>query len=96
MTRYRRIGNINQTVVDGEIFVILPGGAEMFHLDQMAAGLWRVLEGPTSREELVALFQAAFPDTDQETIEKDIAAALERMLANGLVHAVDADETPES
>jgi hypothetical protein len=85
LTRYRRIDGAHETVVDDEIFVILPGGGDMFHLDAMAAALWRALAEPAGRAELIALFEAAFPDTSPAIIETDIDTALARMIDGGLV-----------
>jgi hypothetical protein len=51
----------------------------------MAAALWRALAEPAERAELIALFEAAFPDTSPAIIETDIDTALTRMIDGGLV-----------
>ncbi len=88
MTRYRQKEGISATEVDDDIFLVEPRTEEVFHLNPMAAGIWRALAEPASREEIVFLLRAAFPEGDDATFARDAAATLDRLLAEGFVVSV--------
>ena len=88
MTRYRQKDGISATEVDDDIFLVEPRTEEVFHLNPLAAGIWRALAEPASREEVVALLYAAFPEADRATIARDAAAILDRLLTEGFVVSV--------
>jgi hypothetical protein len=73
---YRRCDGVEAREVDGIFFLIPPRTHEVCQLDQMASALWRALSTPRSHSDLVALFEAAFPNTAKRHIEKDIADLL--------------------
>ena len=86
--RYRRNPAVSETELDGEIFLVEPESEEVFYLDAMGAGLWRLLAAPQSIEEAVTVYQAAFPDIDRQTVENDLRTALQTLLERGLVATV--------
>lgn len=88
MTRYRQKDGVSATEVDDDIFLVEPQSEEVFHLNPLAAGIWRALVEPASREEVVALLRAAFPDADRATIARDAGAILDRLQAEGFVVSV--------
>lgn len=86
--RYRRNPEVSVTELDGEVFLVEPDSQEVFYLDAMGAGLWRLIAEPQSLQEAVAVYLAAFPDADPETVESDLQAALRTLLDRGLAVAV--------
>jgi hypothetical protein len=86
--RYQRNPAVTATAVDDEIFLVEPASQEVFYLDPVTAALWRCLDEPQSEAEIAALFGVAFPDTDPEAIERDIAEALADMVARELAVTV--------
>jgi Coenzyme PQQ synthesis protein D (PqqD) len=55
------------------------------HLDPMASAAWRILDQPRSSEEVVRLFQAAFPDAPRRKIAKDVGRLIESLEDRGLI-----------
>lgn len=86
--RYMRNPAISETAVDDELFLVEPESQEVFYLDAVSSGLWRVLAEPHTDAAVVALFAAAFPAAAPTDIARDIAAALAEMERRGLVVAV--------
>lgn len=86
--RYQRNPAVSETELDGEIFLVEPETEEVFYLDTIGAGLWRLIAVPQTLDETVAVYQTAFPDADRKTVEKDLRAALQTLLDRGLVVVV--------
>lgn len=74
--RLRRAPGVETREVRGEIFVAAPGPKTIHHLDRMASAAWRALAQPKSADELVTLFEAAFPDTPKRKIAGDVKKLL--------------------
>jgi hypothetical protein len=85
--RYEQNPGVSETELDGEIFLVEPISEEVFYLDEIAAGLWRLIAEPRSLEETLAVYLTAFPDADADAVEKDLEEALKILLERGLVHA---------
>ena len=85
MKRYQRNTAINETEIDGDIFLVDPKTDEIYYLDAISSGLWRLLDEPQDLPSAQRTYRDAFPDIDPETIDSDIAAALADLLARGLV-----------
>lgn len=79
---YVRNPRVRATDVDGEFFLVEPASGEIFYLDAVASGLWRLLAEPQEEAALVETYRAAFPEEPPERIGADVAAAL-RMLVEG-------------
>ncbi len=86
---FRRRPGINETPVENELFLIAGDSGDIFHLDQMAMAIWRALETPAGKADLLALFAEAFPETSTATIERDLAAALATLLQGELIETRD-------
>ena len=86
--RWPRNPAIGETAVDDEMFLVEPESQEVFYLDRISSGLWRILAEPQDEAGITALFAAAFPDTPPPTIARDIAAALAEMKRRNLVVSV--------
>ena len=83
--RYRRNPAVSETEVDDEIFLVEPESEEIFYLDSVTSGLWRLLAEPKTLAEAQAVLRAAFPDQDAAAVERDVAAAFEDMSARRLI-----------
>ena len=70
--RYKRNSAVSETELDGEIFLVEPETEEVFYLDAMSAGLWRLVAAPQSLGETVEVYHAAFPDADRQAAEIDV------------------------
>lgn len=86
--RYRRNPEVSVTEAEAETFLVLPGTEEVFYLDPLASGLWRLLAEPRDRDEIVATFEAAFPDRPAGELAGDLDAALAELLTRGLALSV--------
>jgi hypothetical protein len=89
MIRLARNPAVTETRLDDEIFLVEPHSDEVYYLDAVSSGLWRLLDGPATLEELQATYRAAFPDSDAATIDRDVAAAVADMMARDLVVSYD-------
>jgi hypothetical protein len=94
--RFQRAAGVVAREVGDEIFLATPGPGEIHHLDQIASAAWRALVQPKSADELIDLFQAAFPRTPKRKIAKDIADLLTFFEARGLIvrTKIDKKEKP--
>ncbi|MEQ8345449.1 MAG: PqqD family protein [Sneathiellaceae bacterium] len=76
---YARRASLPATEVEDEVFLVIPDGQEIVHLDRLAAGLWRLLEAPLTLNAVVDTFAAAFPDMPVAQLRADILSALGEM-----------------
>jgi hypothetical protein len=89
MTRFVRNPVVTETVLDSDVFLVEPHSDEVFYLDAVSGGLWRLLAEPTVLAELQAAYRAAFPDADGAAIDADVSSAIDDMTARGLVVVFD-------
>jgi len=82
--RYRRNPQVRATDVEGEFFLVEPESGQIYYLDQVTSGLWRLLAEPLDRQELIEAYGAAFPDQPTERLAGDIGAALDQMVSGKL------------
>ncbi|MFN0044269.1 MAG: PqqD family protein [Alphaproteobacteria bacterium] len=85
MIRYLQRPGVSATDVDGDIFLVDPDSEEVFYLNALASGLWRIVHVPATLAEAQATVRAAFPDRPADELDRDVAAALEVLLARGFV-----------
>jgi coenzyme PQQ synthesis protein D (PqqD) len=83
--RFRRSGGIQARNVGGEIFLAAPKVKTIHHLDRMASATWHALAKPKSAEEIIELFQAAFPGTPRRKIAKDVGNILAFLVERKLI-----------
>jgi coenzyme PQQ synthesis protein D (PqqD) len=86
--RYRQAAGIEMREVAGEFFLVVPGPGTTHHLDKMASAVWRVLAEPRSAEELIDLFDAAFPNMPKRKIARDVENLLSFLEEQKLVVSV--------
>lgn len=83
--RYRRTPEIEATKVDDDIFLVNGDAQSVFHLNATGAGIWNLMAGPISFEEIVSTMVAAFPHLSEADLRRDIAALLDELERHGLV-----------
>lgn len=76
---------IRVTDVEGEFFLVEPESGQIFYLDRIASGLWRLLDRPQEEGEILATFREAFPEEPPERLEGEVAEALQGLVSDGLV-----------
>ncbi len=89
--RLARNPAVTETPLDGEIFLVEPHSDEVFYLDAVSSGLWRLLAEPLGLGDLQAAYRDAFPDSDGNIVDRDITAAVDDMAARGLIVPFDAE-----
>lgn len=83
--RFRRNAAVSETEIDDGIFLVEPQTQDIFFLDAIGSGLWRLLEQPQSLHEMQSVVRAAFPDQPAAALDADVAAALDELIERRLV-----------
>lgn len=76
---------IREERVDDALFLIDEKEEAIHVLDTTASAIWHVIAEPIDRDEIVGLFEAAFPEVDGTAIERDIDGALTFFADAGLL-----------
>jgi coenzyme PQQ biosynthesis protein PqqD len=69
-------------MMDGELLLYDPSGSRIIQLNGTAALIWQMCDGKRKVEEIIALLQAAYPDT-AESIALDVPEMLSRWAETG-------------
>ncbi len=85
MTRYRRNPAVRETTLEAETFLVDAAGREIYYLDPVSSGLWRLLAEPRSLADCLEVFADAFPEQPREEIARDLGRALAELEARRLV-----------
>ncbi len=91
MTRLRRLIRnpaVSDTDVDGDVFLVEPENQDVIYLNKLASALWRYLAEPRSRDEIVQVFEAAFPEVRRARLLRDLAKAIGALRRRGLIVAI--------
>lgn len=84
-TELVRNPDVGETPVEGDVFLAGPDGGRIHYLNQVAAGVWTMLESPHKREDIKAVVRDAFPEVAPARIEADVDSVLDTLLARGLI-----------
>ena len=60
LVRYKRNHAVSETELNGEIFLVELETEELYYLDAMSAGLWRLIAAPQSLGETVEVIPRRF------------------------------------
>jgi len=85
MTLYRRIQDTDEETFGDDLVVMNAKTQAVVTLNGTARVVWESLAAPVTADDLVALFVAAFPETDAAMLERDVEAALATLIEAGLV-----------
>jgi hypothetical protein len=83
--RYRRNPEVSVTEIEGEYFLVEPASNEIYYLDAITSGIWRLLETPVDRAGIFETLADAFPEEPPDQLAEDSARVLDEMLAAGLI-----------
>lgn len=89
MTQLVRNPAVAETPLDGETFLVEPLSDEVYYLDAVSSGLWRLLAEPLTLPELQAAYRQAFPENDANIIDRDVAEAVQELLSRELIVRLD-------
>jgi len=87
--RLERLGDLPYSKVEGQILVVVGKTREVHLLNESAARIWELLQAPVTLGALVESLAEDY-DLDPAAAEKEVEAAVEEMIAKGLVRAVSA------
>lgn len=85
--RIRRNPAVHEEAVDDALFLIDEAADAIYHLDALAAALWRILDAEPGLDEVVAVFADAFPEVEPMTVAADVVRAVESLCSSGLAIA---------
>lgn len=86
--RAERVGpamaGVVETDVDASVALFHPGSGQVFVLNATAADVWRLSDGELTLDQVVEALARAYA-TVPDAIRADVAAAVERLRADGLL-----------
>ena len=85
MSKFKRNAAVTETEIDDGIFLVEPETQDIFFLDAISSGLWRLLSEPQTLGEMQSVVRDAFPDQPALALDADVVAALDDMMARKLV-----------
>ncbi|RUT28836.1 PqqD family peptide modification chaperone [Arsenicitalea aurantiaca] len=85
---YRRALGIGVRAIDGELFLIDDTQQAVLHLNQLATGVWNLLEDPVSIAEATDILACAFPAMPRQIIGGDVEALFADLCAHRLIAPV--------
>ena len=86
--RYKRKAGVSETEIDDGVFLVEPQSQEIYFLDAISRGLWRLMGEASSLEDLQRAVREAFPDQAPAEVDRDVAAAIGEMTERGLLLSV--------
>lgn len=84
MSAYRPVGHVSVTRSEGRVFLMDMKRDRYHGLDDVGASIWGHLESGHDREQIVAALSEEY-DAPKQTIDTDVAAFLDGLLARGLI-----------
>jgi len=86
LSMVRRSEDQIAATVDGEVIILSIERGSYFGLDDIGSKIWERLAAPIRVDALCDLLAQKY-DADRPTIERDVLALLEKLVAAGLVSA---------
>ncbi len=85
MKRFRVNPEVEITKVDDDLFLVHLGTESIYHLDPVAAGIWRLLDGPMGTDEIVTVLASAFPDVPKAQLREDAGKVIGDLVKKSLL-----------
>jgi len=82
---FRRRSDIGETTVEDDLFLVKPETQGIFHLNPVAAALWRLVAEPRTRSEAALILSSAFPDVAPSQISADVERFFDHLVWGGLI-----------
>ncbi|MGE0256432.1 MAG: PqqD family protein [Alphaproteobacteria bacterium] len=76
---------VGETPVDDEMFLVEPDTEEVYWLDGLSTGLWRLLADPVTLAELQDTVREAFPEAEATKVDADVESAVAELRRRRLV-----------
>ena len=70
--------------MDGEVLLHHPGSTTVLYLNETASLIWQICDGQRTMEDVAALLQDAFPETD-EAIAEQVELTVRRFVEYGAI-----------
>ena len=71
-------------IIESEAVLVNIDGAEVIHLDEVAAQIWRAIDGNNTLNEIVDIIYNVF-EAEKSVIQKDTVDLLSRLLKKGII-----------
>lgn len=91
--RYQRRAGVEAREVGKHLFLVTGEPGEIHHMNQMGAGIWRLLAEPRTSAQLVEVLSAAFPATDISAVRRDVRNLLRDLEKAGVIERIDRRES---
>jgi hypothetical protein len=85
--RFDQMPGVILRTVDDDMFLVKDGQDGVFHLNAVAASLWKLLERPTTLATAIDVLRAAFPEADARRIKRDVRNLFDTLQAGGLIRS---------
>jgi hypothetical protein len=85
---WSRRAAVKETPVEAELFLVVPDGGEIYHLNALGAALWRLLAEPASEAEASDTLAIAFPDLARAAIDADVGRFFADLRQRGLLDSL--------
>lgn len=76
---------VTETTLDDDVFLVEPESGDVFYLNAVTGGLWKLFAEPATEIDAVTTFRAAFPDQPQDDVARDVAAAITDLKSRALI-----------
>ncbi len=90
-TAYARVAGVALREVDGAFFLAWADDTATYHLNPIAAGLWRLLAEPITVAEAAGVLRTAFPEADADAIARDTRRTFDALRRASLIRPADAE-----
>lgn len=85
---YQRARNLDTHRAEGELFLVNRRTRGIHRLNDLGAGIWRLLDQPTSLESALQVVAGAYPEEPMARIEGDVHALFAALTDQGLITPV--------
>jgi hypothetical protein len=83
--RFRHVEGLGERQVDGDLFLVDPGGEAIYHLNELGAGLWRLLDRSHGQNDAVSLLRDAYPLVNCDDLAEDVERLISDLTERGLL-----------
>ncbi|MCP4339758.1 MAG: PqqD family protein [Desulfobulbaceae bacterium] len=84
-TLYTKNWEIVERSIENSQLLVNPQTDSIFHLNQMGAAIWRLLEQPITVDEIVQTVQVAFPENPENMINSDVEKIVRQFIEKNLI-----------
>lgn len=83
--RFEQTPGVILRAIDDDLFLVKPDEEVVFHLNPVAASLWRLLERPTTMATAIDVLREAFPLADARRVKRDVRTLFDTLRADRLI-----------